>query len=144
MKPLHLIRAGIAIAIFSVASLAQAQTEVRQLADKWTEAYNKHDRNAISALYTQDAHLYLHGSPTVKGSKAITDYWAEDFKQDNPLTLLTVTNFVEGVDMILVHGNYEVINRDDGKKVGFGRFAHIWIKDDKGEWRLDRDLWNQP
>jgi len=43
--------------------------------------------------------------------------------------------------MVLVHGNYEVVNRDDGGKVGLGRFAHIWIRDADGEWRLDRDLW---
>jgi hypothetical protein len=43
--------------------------------------------------------------------------------------------------MILVHGNYEVVDRADGSKVGLGRFAHIWTADRNGTWRLDRDLW---
>jgi hypothetical protein len=38
-------------------------------------------------------------------------------------------------------GNYEVIDREDGAKVGLGRFAHIWTADRNGGWRLDRDLW---
>jgi hypothetical protein len=28
--------------------------------------------------------------------------------------------------MVLVHGNYEVVDRTDGAEVGLGRFAHIW------------------
>lgn len=59
------------------------------------------------------------------------------------MTVLTVTDTVEGVDMTLVHGNYQVLNRRTGVVVGYGRFAHIWIQVG-GEWRLDRDLWNQP
>jgi hypothetical protein len=41
-------------------------------------------------------------------------------------------------------GNYQVINCDTGAPLGQGRFAHIWTRSANGEWRLDRDLWNQP
>jgi hypothetical protein len=37
-----------------------------------------------------------------------------------------VTHVLQGVDMVLVNGNYEVVDRTDGTKVGLGRFAHIW------------------
>jgi hypothetical protein len=43
--------------------------------------------------------------------------------------------------MVLVHGNYEVVDRTDGTKVGLGRFAHIWTTAPNGGWLLDRDLW---
>ena len=43
--------------------------------------------------------------------------------------------------MILVHGNYEVIGREDGGILGLGRFAHIWLRDADGDWMLDRDVW---
>ncbi len=121
-----------------------AGADVDQLAQRWTKAYNNHDRAAVGALYTESAHLYLHGRPSVKNRKAIEEYWAGDFKEGNPLTLLEVTNSVAGIDMVLVHGNYKVIDRKDGRQLGYGRFAHIWVKNDKGEWLLDRDLWNQP
>jgi copper(I)-binding protein len=32
--------------------------------------------------------------------------WADDMKVNNPLTVLTVTHAVNGIDMKLVHGNY--------------------------------------
>jgi uncharacterized protein (TIGR02246 family) len=120
---------------------AAAGSDVQTLANRWTHAYNSHDRAALAAVYDEDARLMMHGAPTIAGRSGIESFWAEDFEESNPLTLLTVTHAVDGLDMVLVHGNYEVVNRDDGMKVGLGRFAHVWIKDGDGEWRLDRDLW---
>jgi ketosteroid isomerase-like protein len=118
-----------------------AYDEVQKLAARWTDAYNKHDRAALQALYTDDARLMMHAAPTIAGRNAIGEFWAQDFTESNPLTLLKVTHGLQGVDMVLVHGNYEVIDRSDGTKVGLGRFSHIWTADRNGDWRLDRDLW---
>jgi uncharacterized protein (TIGR02246 family) len=118
-----------------------AAEEVQKLAARWTEAYNKHDRAALQAVYTDDARLMMHGAPTIAGRNAIGEFWAQDFTESNPLTLLKVTHGLQGVDMVLVHGNYEVVDRADGTKLGLGRFSHIWTLDRSGEWRLDRDLW---
>jgi ketosteroid isomerase-like protein len=122
-------------------SKTAAATDVQALADKWVEAYNAHDRDALAALYGANAELMMHGGPTIKGQGPIGDFWALDFEEGNPVTLLTVTHAVDGSDMILVHGNYEVVGRDGGAQLGVGRFAHIWLKDAAGEWKLDRDLW---
>ena len=123
---------------------AEQSQEVQKLANRWVEAYNKHDRKTLGALYTKDARLYQHGRSTISGRAAIESFWAEDMKDSNPITVLTVTNAVTGIDMTLVHGNYQVLNRTTGVSVGQGRFAHIWIRETNGAWLLDRDLWNQP
>jgi uncharacterized protein (TIGR02246 family) len=123
------------------ASDSDYEGEVQALADKWVAAYNQHDRRTLEALYSADARLMLHGAPTYVGRANIGAFWAQDFQAMNPLTLLNVTHAVDGVDMVLVHGNYEVVDRDDGTKVGYGRFAHIWTADGNGGWVLDRDLW---
>jgi ketosteroid isomerase-like protein len=117
--------------------------DVQALADRWTAAFNGGQAEALAALYTEDARLFLHGSPTVSTRTRIQEYWADDMKVENPLTVLSVTNAVSGIDMKLVHGNYQVINRGTGVPVGQGRFAHIWTRDGD-EWRLGRDLWNAP
>jgi uncharacterized protein (TIGR02246 family) len=122
---------------------ANAQDNVQQLADRWVAAYNKHDRAALGALYTVDAQLMMHGAATVVGRNKIEQFWAGDFKVDDPMTLLVVTNPMQGSDMTLVHGNYRVVSRKDGSELGSGRFAHIWIKEADGGWRLDRDLWTE-
>jgi ketosteroid isomerase-like protein len=128
----------------SLAFVADAQENPQILADKWSSAYNAHDEVAIGALYTDTAQLMMHGAPTYIGRKNIQAYWSADFEEDHPLTLLTVTHSIDGVDMILVHGNYEVINRENGELLGRGRFAHIWTRQPDAVWLLDRDLWSEP
>ena len=115
--------------------------KIQELAARWTGAYNQHDRAALQALYANDARLLMHGAPTIASRAAIGEFWAQDFGESNPLTLLKVTHAIDGVDMVLVHGNYEVVDRTDGTKVGLGRFAHIWTAAPNGGWLLDRDLW---
>ena len=135
---------ALALTLLAPAAAFAADPDVQALADRWTAAYNSHDRDALGALYKEDAHLYLHGSPMFVGREDITAFWGSDMQVANPLTVLTVTNAVHGYDMILVHGDYQVIDRDTGVPLGQGRFAHIWELDGGEEWRLDRDLWNQP
>jgi uncharacterized protein (TIGR02246 family) len=130
------------VMLFGIAE-SHAQEDAQALADRWAKAYNAHDQAALESVYTEDAVLYLHGSPMIKGKEKIGNFWAEDFKKENPITNLQVTNFVEGVDMILVHGNYQVVDEEAGVTLGHGRFAHIW-HEENGSWKLDRDLWNQP
>ena|SRR5690606_37035692 len=129
----------------ALGSVEAAQDVTAQdLADNWTLAYNAHDPARLSELYAGDAVLMLHGSLTLRGRQAIHDYWVEDFRESNPITTLTVTHAVEGIDMMLVHGNYQVIERNDGTLLGQGRYAHIWLQDGNGNWQLDRDMWHEP
>ena len=139
----RILRATAVLGLAIAAATAQAQVNVQQLADRWVEAYNRHDREALAGLYSADARLMVHGSPTVEGRAEIEAFWADDFLEGDPLTLLTVTNSVTGTDMMLVHGDYRVIDRQDGGLLGSGRFAHVWMLEGR-EWQLDRDLWNQP
>lgn len=114
------------------------------LADRWSTAYNEHNPATLSELYEENAVVMLHGSLTLKGRQAIHDYWVQDFRESNPITTLKVSHTIEGTDMILVHGNYQVVDRNDGTLLGEGRYAHIWLLDEAGEWKLDRDLWYEP
>ena len=131
------------IAGFALPALAQDEaTNPQQLADRWTAAYNEHNPSALSQLYSENAYLMMHGSPTIKGRAGIGEFWAQDFTEENPITTLEVTHVMEGLDMVLVHGNYQVINRNNGIMLGQGRFAHIWMNEN-GDWYLDRDTWSE-
>lgn len=135
---------AVAAALAFGTTAAVAQDEIQELADQWVAAYNKHDKDALGSLYAEDAALMMHGGATINGRDAIAGFWETDFEIGSPLTLLEVTHSVVGIDMMLVHGNYQVIDRDDGAQLGGGRFAHIWVLGDDGEWKLDTDLWNEP
>lgn len=128
----------------AVPALAMEKSIVSELADRWSRAYNANDIQGLREIYSENAHLYLHQEPRLEGRENIIDFWAQDMETGSPRTILNVTNFVEGFDMTLVHGNYQVVDRSTGAILGSGRFAHIWIQDEEGHWQLDRDLWNQP
>lgn len=146
MKTSTLVSTTFAACLAASSWFVQAQDNsiIQKLADRWTNAYNAGDIVRLGSVYTADAHLYLHESPRIVGRGDIIDFWSRDMHDGSPKTVLTVTNAVEGFDMTLVHGNYEVIDRETDEKLGFGRFAHIWLQDEQGNWHLDRDLWNQP
>jgi hypothetical protein len=57
----------------------------------------------VSRLCTPNAYLMMHGSPAIVGHEHIEAFWAEDFLEENPLTVSTVTHLLKGVDMVLVH-----------------------------------------
>lgn len=116
------------------------QTKVQELANRWTAAYNSVDIPALADLYADDAELYIHREGRFVGQVAISDYWAADMDRDNPITVLNVTDSVIDSEMMLVHGNYQVLDRNTGVPLGGGRFAHIWVLDEDG-WVLDRDVW---
>ena len=144
MKAMIFARGSLAMGLLALASAALAQSDVQALADKWAQAYNTHDRAALGALYADDARVMATGSPSTIGRNNIEAFWARDFQDRNPLTLLKVTHSVQGSDMILVHGDYQVVNRDTGGELSNGRFVHIWTKSRDGAWKLDRDLWSGP
>jgi ketosteroid isomerase-like protein len=143
MKLKNLVSAGAMVISLFASPFVSAQNEVQDLADEWSAAYNAFDGEALGNLYTVNAHLYEHGSPMRIGRDVIRAFWEHDFGIENPMTTLTVTHSVVGVDMMLVHGDYQVTDRKTKATLGEGRFAHIW-HDVQGEWKLDQDLWNQP
>ncbi|HAY47006.1 MAG TPA: hypothetical protein DCY55_12105 [Gammaproteobacteria bacterium] len=132
----------LALAFFTLVTFsASAQEDIQALANKWSTAYNAFDAEGLGKLYTENAHLYLRGTPMIIGRKPIEEFWAGDFTIDNPLTTLNATDSIMGYDMMLVRGNYEVTGRDSGETLGSGNFTHIWHNVD-GQWMLDQDLWN--
>ena len=132
---------GMVILLASSGLSAQAPVDAQELADRWVAAYNDHDGDALAALYTENAELTAHGAPTLAGRDDIRAFWASDFGEGNPLTLLEVTHTVDGTDTMLVYGAYEVVDSDGGDSLGDGAFVHIWRLGDNGEWRIDRELW---
>lgn len=134
----------VAILLAPVYATAAEAVAPQELADRWTQAYNAHNPAALAELYDENAVVMLHGNLLLRGRQAIHDYWVDDFREGNPITTLSVTHTVAGASMMLVHGDYHVIDRNDGVLLGKGRFAHIWLRDGNGEWLLDRDMWNEP
>jgi ketosteroid isomerase-like protein len=90
MKRSTVFLAGLVSALALTAQPARAQEDAQELADRWADSYNRHDAAGLGSIYTERARLLMHGSPAIAGRAKIQDFWAGDFKDGNPLTLLTV------------------------------------------------------
>lgn len=66
MNRLKVMVLGLAMACAGMAH-AQVDPDVQKLAERWTQAYNNHDKEALAAVYTEDARVMLHGEPTLSG-----------------------------------------------------------------------------
>ena len=141
MKQFSCLGMGMAILLASSGVPAQSPVDAQVLADLWTTAYNDHDGEALAALYTEGAELLAYGEQALTGREAIRSFWASDFGEGNPLTLLNVAQTVEGSDMVLFQGEYDVVDRDGGDPLVSGGFIQIWRLSDSGDWRIDRELW---
>ena len=141
MKQFSCVGIGLAILLASSGLPAQGPVDAQALADRWTTAYNDHDGEALAALYTEGAELQAHGGQAMTGREVIRSFWAADFGEGNPLTLLNVGHTVPGNDMMLVQGEYEVVDRDGGDTLVSGGFVQIWRLGGSGDWRIDRELW---
>ena len=142
MTRLKVIGIAAGFSMLALVNGTQAQ-EVQELANRWTQTYNEYDSAALAALYHEDAIVFVDGAPSVSGRAAIQDFWADDMLVNSPLTVMTVTHTIDSFAMKVVHGNYEVLNRENGVPLGHGRFAHIWTRQN-GEWLLASERWNQP
>ena len=141
MKKFSCLGIGTVILLASYGLSAQAPVDPQELTDRWTTAYNDHDGEALAALYTEGAELLAYGEQALTGREAIRSFWASDFGEGNPLTLLNVAQTVAGSDMLLVQGEYDVVDRNGGDPLVSGGFVQIWRLNDSGDWRIDRELW---
>lgn len=134
------VAVALTVAVAASAS-AQQRPAVQELANRWTAAYNQGKADDVAALYLPNAELNIHREGRYVGRDKIRSYWSEDMRRSNPITVLTVTDSVVDDEMMLVHGNYQVLNRQTGLPQGAGRFAHIWLRGGNGQWAIDRDFW---
>ena len=86
--------------------------EATHFAEHWISAWNSHDINAVLAHYTDDFEMTtpmiqrLLGieSGTLKGKKAIGDYWRAALKKYPDLTF-SIIEVTSGVDSVSIYYN---------------------------------------
>lgn len=141
MKHLYALSAAVGISLASAGLHAHSMDDAQALTDMLADALNSSDAGAVAALYRDSAELSEHNAPTLMGRDSIRSYWKADLTRGNLLAVLTVTSTLDGTDMTLVHGTYQMFDRASGADMGSGHFAQIW-KLDGGEWFIDRDIWS--
>jgi uncharacterized protein (TIGR02246 family) len=122
------------------ALMASVAEQVRNKNAQFSELFRNHDTTAVAAMYTADARLMPPGADFVTGASAIKVFWESVLRAGiTELKLETIE-----VDLI---GGYTAVETGKftlyaGKEVvDRGKYLVIWRNED-GQWKLHRDVWN--
>jgi uncharacterized protein (TIGR02246 family) len=135
---------------FAVPTLAQQQDtvdpkveqQIRMLATKYDSAINRHDADAIAALYTQDAVFWTHHDGSFHGRKAIEkEYVQWYFKRWNKHNYATTISRVTAVgNDVRVTGTW-TCDYSYGSKDSHSDHGDVWwvIVREGDTWKIHKD-----
>jgi uncharacterized protein (TIGR02246 family) len=117
-----------------------ARAAIEAQSAKWQESFNAGDGAGIAALYTDDGQILPPGAATVSGRENIAAFWQEALSAGGiSATLETVEVVTQGNHATEV-GRFSMTDAD-GNTVEQGKYLILW-RQEQGEWRLARDIWN--
>jgi|GEM_PF-1497018 len=105
-----------------------------------TEAYNKDDAEACTALYTNDGAVLPQGAPTVIGKGAILKMFKSRMSPALQYATSSTVNGESG-ELAFDQGTYVIRNVEQGRDIEFGKYLNVFKKVD-GHWRIFRTMWN--
>ena len=118
---------------------------IRTHTTAWVDAYNSGDADKIVAGYTDDAIVMPPDAPSAAGHDAIKQYITTDMAASKAggATFALDAGDAIGVNGNLAwhSGNYHV-NGSAGTPIATGKYLEVWRADDKGNWLILRDIWN--
>jgi uncharacterized protein (TIGR02246 family) len=116
------------------------QSDIRKADDAFESTFRQGDAAGIAELYTVDAMLLPPGSDFVKGKKAIQDFWKGVIDMGIREAKLDIVEVEHHGDAAIEVGQYK-LSGDGGVLVDQGKYIVIWKQED-GQWKLHRDIWN--
>lgn len=109
-------------------------------AAKWQESFNAGDGAGIAALYTTDGQIMPPGTAMVSGRDNIAAFWQEALSAGGISVKLEVVELVAQGKHATEVGRFTMADAD-GNTVDQGKYLVLW-RQEQGEWRLSRDIWN--
>ncbi|HEX2451558.1 MAG TPA: DUF4440 domain-containing protein [Gemmatimonadales bacterium] len=107
---------------------------------RFMNAFSRGDAPAIAALYASDARVLPPGGQPVSGTAAIEAFW----RRVMDLGIKTARLETEELDLhgarAIEMGRY-TLEDAGGTALDRGKYLVVW-RQDGGEWRLHRDIWN--
>lgn len=131
-------------AVASATTAAADVAAIRAADSAWFEAYNRHDAEAVTALYANDAVVSMPGMPAARGQAAIR----EAYQKDIQASVRGGYTFNEGAngefgasgDLGWTWNTFTVTD-SSGKTVDTGKFVSVWARRE-GKWVIIHDIWN--
>lgn len=94
----------------------------------------------MGSHYTSDATIYPPGGEAVSGDTAIGEFWKGAYGMGIKRAKLETVEAEPTGDQIVEVGKYTLYGDGDAE-LDKGKYMVVW-KQEKGAWKLHRDIWN--
>jgi ketosteroid isomerase-like protein len=95
---------------------------------------------ALAAAYTDDAQVFPPNQEIVKGRTAVEAFWREAIRSGAKGLTLDTGEVSSSGNWAFESGRYTMSDAS-GKVIERGKYVVVW-KNDRGTWKLHRDIWN--
>lgn len=113
----------------------------QQRLDEVADILTSDDADRIVNLYTKDGQVMPPGSDVVSGKEAVADFW-QTIGHDLRVETLDIEPVeVEDYGNTAVRIGRATLSDAGAETLDQVKFIEIW-KEDNGEWKLHRDIWN--
>ena len=116
-----------------------ARQAIEAAVQRYVEATNQGDAEALASLYADDAVLLPPDHEPIRGRAAIGDFWRQG--TDEGLEVSTLTVEVDGGLGYLV-GRYHLPATDE-EPADSGKYVMCLKRQRDGAWKLTADIWNR-
>ena len=113
---------------------------IRAADDNMESAFGQGDSESIAGLYTEDGMLLPAGSDPVTGKPAIQAFWQGAMDTGIKGLGLEIVELEDHGSTAIEVGNY-TLSSEGEEVIDRGKYIVIWKQED-GQWKLHRDIWN--
>ncbi len=113
--------------------------EIKIANGRFVECFRRRDAGGIAALYASGAKLLPPRSDFVLGEPSIRSFWQSVMDAGIEDAALETLELETHGDTTVEVGTY--VMHAGGKVADRGKYIVIW-KNEKGAWKLHRDMWN--
>ena len=116
------------------------RSEIRKADDVFEQTFGRGDAAGMADLYTNDGMLLPTGSDFVQGKEAIQEFWQGAMDMGIKEAKLDIVEVERHGDATTEVGRYELSDAG-GEVMDQGKYIVVW-KQEGGQWKLHRDIWN--
>jgi uncharacterized protein (TIGR02246 family) len=106
---------------------------------QFMSAFKRGNSAALASLYTAQGQLLPSNSDFVRGTEAIRGFWQGALDMGLKQVALETVEVEPHGDTAIEVGSYKLFV-GDGSIADAGKYVVIW-KNDRGTWKLHRDIW---
>ena len=117
----------------------KAKVTIMGFNDKFSEYIKNGDSTSLASLYAADAWVLPPNSEPVMKDQ-VASMWGETMRMGVKAIKLATMDVTGNEQLLVETGKYEVYG-DNNKLLDKGKYIVTW-KQENGEWKMYRDIWN--